>query len=134
VRPRDNMFVFSSRRRHTRSKRDWSSDVCSSDLAAELGVEPESILKTIVLQGKGDPKDFFVVCLPIVHEMDLKLVAQQLGKKQVHLADNKNLIYINGYIHRANTPICIHAFKGFPIYFDERIKPFEIISVSAGKV
>src|SRR5207249_5431668 len=27
-----SMFFFSSRRRHTRSKRDWSSDVCSSDL------------------------------------------------------------------------------------------------------
>src|SRR5690349_25128409 len=27
-------FFFSSRRRHTRSLRDWSSDVCSSDLAA----------------------------------------------------------------------------------------------------
>src|SRR5207249_8531593 len=27
-------FFFSSRRRHTRSKRDWSSDVCSSDLIA----------------------------------------------------------------------------------------------------
>src|SRR2546428_3822990 len=26
------MFFFSSRRRHTRSDRDWSSDVCSSDL------------------------------------------------------------------------------------------------------
>src|SRR5204862_5101901 len=26
------MFLFSSRRRHTRSLRDWSSDVCSSDL------------------------------------------------------------------------------------------------------
>src|SRR5699024_11499021 len=26
------LCVFSSRRRHTRSKRDWSSDVCSSDL------------------------------------------------------------------------------------------------------
>src|SRR6266513_4054652 len=25
-------FFFSSRRRHTMSKRDWSSDVCSSDL------------------------------------------------------------------------------------------------------
>src|SRR5699024_11656299 len=25
-------LFFSSRRRHTRSKRDWSSDVCSSDL------------------------------------------------------------------------------------------------------
>src|SRR5438067_3801021 len=28
----DIFFFFSSRRRHTRSKRDWSSDVCSSDL------------------------------------------------------------------------------------------------------
>src|SRR2546429_8321491 len=27
------MFFFSSRRRHTRCSRDWSSDVCSSDLA-----------------------------------------------------------------------------------------------------
>src|SRR5690349_24498344 len=27
-------FFFSSRRRHTRSLRDWSSDVCSSDLGA----------------------------------------------------------------------------------------------------
>src|SRR6266849_4950125 len=28
------IFFFSSRRRHTRSTRDWSSDVCSSDLSA----------------------------------------------------------------------------------------------------
>src|SRR2546421_7416983 len=28
-----SVFFFSSRRRHTRSDRDWSSDVCSSDLA-----------------------------------------------------------------------------------------------------
>src|SRR5690349_22913710 len=27
-----SIFFFSSRRRHTRSLRDWSSDVCSSDL------------------------------------------------------------------------------------------------------
>src|SRR5690606_40163123 len=27
-------FLFSSRRRHTMFSRDWSSDVCSSDLAA----------------------------------------------------------------------------------------------------
>src|SRR5438874_13210517 len=29
-------FFFSSRRRHTRSLRDWSSDVCSSDLIARV--------------------------------------------------------------------------------------------------
>src|SRR5699024_11891977 len=28
-------IIFSRRRRHTRSKRDWSSDVCSSDLWVE---------------------------------------------------------------------------------------------------
>src|SRR6266436_6969298 len=28
------LFFFSSRRRHTRCSRDWSSDVCSSDLDA----------------------------------------------------------------------------------------------------
>src|SRR2546422_5009968 len=29
------MFFFSSRRRHTRCSRDWSSDVCSSDLPSD---------------------------------------------------------------------------------------------------
>src|SRR5699024_11009489 len=33
---------LSSIRRHTRSKRDWSSDVCSSDLSAECGAGPET--------------------------------------------------------------------------------------------
>src|SRR2546429_7220582 len=28
----ESVFFFSSRRRHTRCSRDWSSDVCSSDL------------------------------------------------------------------------------------------------------
>src|SRR4030043_2228771 len=32
------VFFFSSRRRHTRCSRDWSSDVCSSDLAAVIRV------------------------------------------------------------------------------------------------
>src|SRR5205809_3587983 len=30
-------FFFSSRRRHTRCSRDWSSDVCSSDLVLQVG-------------------------------------------------------------------------------------------------
>src|SRR5215203_576295 len=32
-------FFFSSRRRHTRYWRDWSSDVCSSDLLEAMQVE-----------------------------------------------------------------------------------------------
>src|SRR2546422_5111999 len=33
-------FFFSSRRRHTRCSRDWSSDVCSSDLTARGHYRP----------------------------------------------------------------------------------------------
>src|SRR5690606_39761440 len=37
-------FFFSSRRRHTRFSRDWSSDVCSSDLEEHMVfVEPIQI-------------------------------------------------------------------------------------------
>src|SRR5205809_5773853 len=42
-------FFFSSRRRHTRCSRDWSSDVCSSDLSmaglelARLAIERRKI-------------------------------------------------------------------------------------------
>src|SRR5690606_40729827 len=34
------IFFFSSRRRHTRFSRDWSSDVCSSDLADRFAAHP----------------------------------------------------------------------------------------------
>src|SRR5690606_41504842 len=34
------LFFFSSRRRHTRFSRDWSSDVCSSDLSPRLPIPP----------------------------------------------------------------------------------------------
>src|SRR5207302_2720961 len=36
-------FFFSSRRRHTRFSRDWSSDVCSSDLPALPPTGPELV-------------------------------------------------------------------------------------------
>src|SRR5690606_40367449 len=69
------VFFFSSRRRHTRFSRDWSSDVCSSDLnecgrakpGAEAAVDiagdtrpaeliaPESADLNRLVVGKDDP-------------------------------------------------------------------------------
>src|SRR5690606_39504396 len=49
-------FFFSSRRRHTRFSRDWSSDVCSSDLVAwlaRLGALPA----LPHLRPVGDPRE-----------------------------------------------------------------------------
>src|SRR5699024_11479838 len=39
---------FSSRRRHTRSKRDWSSDVCSSDLTNKAAREMKNRVEQLV--------------------------------------------------------------------------------------
>src|SRR5438067_10034684 len=45
-------FFFSSRRRHTRSKRDWSSDVCSSDLERRpQRVHPRLLGQQVALPG-----------------------------------------------------------------------------------
>src|ERR1041385_662276 len=41
------LFFFSSRRRHTRFSRDWSSDVCSSDLALPNGSKIEATSRSI---------------------------------------------------------------------------------------
>src|SRR5439155_15238627 len=38
-------FFFSSRRRHTRWPRDWSSDVCSSDLSPKNPLVPVTLLQ-----------------------------------------------------------------------------------------
>src|SRR5207253_6749097 len=43
-------FVFSSRRRHTSWPRDWSSDVCSSDLLGRRGVRQQVAVQV----GRGD--------------------------------------------------------------------------------
>src|SRR5438874_12771139 len=46
-------FFFSSRRRHTRSLRDWSSDVCSSDLAADYN---QHIIEAFLLHELHDAR------------------------------------------------------------------------------
>src|SRR5690606_40704328 len=63
-------FFFSSRRRHTRFSRDWSSDVCSSDLVFAAGagtqfIQPtgnggtgKGLQKTVFQQGAGKPGGF----------------------------------------------------------------------------
>src|SRR2546426_2926941 len=40
------IFFFSSRRRHTRLQGDWSSDVCSSDLALNVKVNVADVADT----------------------------------------------------------------------------------------
>src|SRR2546429_4062959 len=40
-----SFFFFSSRRRHTRCSRDWSSDVCSSDLSPSTATTTPAVIR-----------------------------------------------------------------------------------------
>ena len=53
-------FFFSSRRRHTRSLCDWSSDVCSSDLAIT-----KSKITSLIFYQEPSHISIFGVCCPI---------------------------------------------------------------------
>src|SRR5207249_5567296 len=56
-------FFFSSRRRHTRSKRDWSSDVCSSDLlnAVFERFRPQAVVNAIgIIKQRPESEDAIV--------------------------------------------------------------------------
>src|SRR3712207_5583120 len=69
------IFFFSSRRRHTRYWRDWSSDVCSSDLYRSL----DEI---------NEPIDVVVVTVDLKYVPDL---LRSCGKKGIH-----NMVIISG--------------------------------------
>src|SRR5699024_12035679 len=76
---------FSSRRRHTRSKRDWSSDVCSSDLIAKrlldfgyhpptiyfpLNVEEAMMIEPTETESKETLDDFIAAMVQISEEVE----------------------------------------------------------------
>src|SRR3712207_9288601 len=85
-------FFFSSRRRHTRYWRDWSSDVCAQDLVLHL--QPALLpaqLHELVLLGAGLPVDDAVVDVglahPAAHRLDRDVeVGSDLGLAQVTAA------------------------------------------------
>src|SRR5215211_8131444 len=59
-------FFFSSRRRHTRSLCDWSSDVCSSDLAtAVCGASATLATSTVVPNYYGKEADIAFVVVAV---------------------------------------------------------------------
>src|SRR2546422_5271227 len=79
------LFFFSSRRRHTRCSRDWSSDVCSSDLQRE-------ILDFISghITGHGFAPSF--------EEIAARFAFRSLATVHEHLTNLER----KGYIHRAH--------------------------------
>src|SRR5439155_10332039 len=85
-------FFFSSRRRHTRWPRDWSSDVCSSDLpvtgkkvttAAQGAGLSASAIPTLLIDGDNKPGLGYAIAQAIADAgINLTfLVAQVIGRR-----------------------------------------------------
>src|SRR5207249_7400946 len=66
-------FFFSSRRRHTRSKRDWSSDVCYSDLVIFFDIAITLALVMALLHVRGKLFYALLALQPVILVADLEI-------------------------------------------------------------
>src|SRR5699024_12039263 len=78
------LFFFSSRRRHTRSKRDWSSDVCSSDLENidKRISELKSWENSLIFNNKMEIQKQRLMLSKISSERDMLTKANEILDKQ----------------------------------------------------
>src|SRR5690606_39992236 len=78
-------FFFSSRRRHTRFSRDWSSDVCSSDLASFLvksvTIKNSEILVVSIKYALTSKVIIIINNIPIFFLIDYRSEERRVGKE-----------------------------------------------------
>lgn len=114
---------------YTTKAYEYSEDDLSGvHAAAELGMDPAQVFKTLV--GQGNKTGPVVFCIPSHKELDLKKAASCSGNKSVQLLHVKDLLGLTGYIRGGCSPIGMK--KQFPTYIDESALQYEAISLSAG--
>ena len=105
------------------------SDLSGVHTAAELGLsDPGCMFKTLVT--KGSRGGYFVFCIPVAKELDLKACAAACGEKSVEMIHVKDMLAVTGYIRGGCSPIGMK--KKFPTFIDESALLHEQITVSAG--
>ena len=105
------------------------NNLSGSHAADMMGVEHDSMYKTLVL--KGEKKGYLVCCIPVDEELDLKRVAKAAGDKKVEMIHMKDLLPLTGYIRGGCSPVGMK--KRFPTYIEETAILYDRITVSAGQ-
>jgi Cys-tRNA(Pro)/Cys-tRNA(Cys) deacylase len=103
-------------------------DLAAETVAAKIALPAEQVFKTLV--ARGDRNGICMAAIPANAELDLKALAQATGDRGVQLVPMKELQSLTGYIRGGVTALA--GKKGYPVYADEAIELFEIISISAG--
>jgi len=104
------------------------NDLAAETVAAKIGLPPERVFKTLVARGERNG-----VCMAVVpgdQELNLKALAAAAGERKIELVPVKELQSLTGYIRGGVTALA--AKRDFPVYADETIELFDVISISAG--
>lgn len=100
------------------------------EAARQLGIDPTVIYKTIVVKReKGKP---ILAVIPGPNEVDLKMLAQAVGEKKVHLTTQKEAETLTGLQAGGISPLAL-INKGFQTILDQAALDHEQIHVSGGQ-
>ncbi len=108
------------------------NDLAAETVAAKIGLPPEQVFKTLVarVEGKGDRNGICMAVIPGDQELNLKALAAAAGERKIQLVPVKELQALTGYIRGGVTALA--AKRDFPVYVDETIELFDVVSISAG--
>lgn len=104
------------------------NDLSAENVARKVGLAEEQVFKTLVARGDRNGVCFAIV--PAGTELDLKALAKLTGDRKIDTVALKEVQPLTGYIRGGVT--VLGAKKEYPVYADETIELFDIISVSAG--
>lgn len=99
-------------------------------IATLLGEDCESVFKTLVTVGKSGK--YFVFCVPVDCEMDLKKCAKSVDEKSLEPIHVKDIFAITGYIRGGCSPIGMK--KQFRTVIHESAKSLNTVIVSGGRL
>jgi Cys-tRNA(Pro)/Cys-tRNA(Cys) deacylase len=97
-------------------------------VAEKVGLPPEQVFKTLVARGDRGGVCFAVV--PANASLDLKALARTSGDRKTDTVPLKEVQPLTGYVRGGVT--ALGAKKDYPVYVDETIELFDVVSVSAG--
>ncbi|HVR39790.1 MAG TPA: Cys-tRNA(Pro) deacylase [Thermoanaerobaculia bacterium] len=103
-------------------------DLTAESVARKVGMPPEQVFKTLVARGDRHGVCFAVV--PGDQQLDLKALAQLTGDKKIDTVALKEVQPLTGYIRGGVTALA--AKKSYPVFADETIELFDVISISSG--
>jgi Cys-tRNA(Pro)/Cys-tRNA(Cys) deacylase len=103
-------------------------DLSAETVAAKVGMPPEQVFKTLV--ARGDRTGVLMAVVPGNGELDLKALARLSGDRKVDTVPLKELQPLTGYIRGGVT--AIGGKKEYPVFVDETLELFDVVSVSAG--